>query len=508
MQSLPWELFDLLLPSPQISELETLSMGLAGTPFNFNASYEQVYINDSCTTPPPVAEADPRSSEDCLFLDVHVPKAVLLNRSHTLYRPRAHQKGGAPVLVYLQDGAYVSGSKSDQNPAGLIAKSREDGSPGIIYVGMNYRVRLPLMLPPSMSIGADHFTKLGVFGWLSGGKFRSSGGTPNLGLHDQRLALEWIQRNIHLFGGDPSRVTVMGVSAGGGSITMQMTAYGRAIPPPFAQVIAQSPAWEPGTKTPEIENDIFDTFLASLNVSRLEQARSLPSQALISANYFLVASRPYGGGFLGPAIDGDFVPDSPKRLLLQRKVVPAVRILTSYTSNEGFALAPANVTDDASFKRYVDLMLKSTNASVRYHTEHVLYPPIFNGSMPYRTQHERANLFWSELIASCNTRYLHFAVNTPGYAIKYSVPPAMHLSDTPSVFYNGPVSDSSVNATIAELMQRQIVRFVKTGDPNSKGDPKVPVHEGQVLDLGDYGVKVESDSTANYRCEYWQTVQF
>ncbi|KAJ5375148.1 Carboxylesterase type B [Penicillium concentricum] len=465
---------------------EFVSAVTAGSDFNFTAAYDQVYRQDGCTKPRPVADQNPLESEDCLFLDVYVPEKIISKRQGGKGKP----KRGAPVLVYFQDGAYVSGSKSDQNPSGLIAISRENGSPGIIYVGVNYR--------------------LGAFGWLSGEKFRSGGGVPNAGLYDERLALEWVQRHITKFGGDPSRVTVMGVSAGGGSITMQLTAYGRAIRPPFAQIIAQSPAWEPGTKTPAIEDDLLDTFLTLLNVSSLEEARRLPSQALLDANYELVASRPYASGVLGPAIDGDFVPDSPKRLLLERKVDPSVRILTSYTANEGFMLAPANVTNDATFDRYVDVLLRSANASVRAHVTQVLYPPIFNGSWPYHSQHERANLFWSELSTTCNTRYLHRAVATPGYAIEYAVAPAMHLSDTTSVFYNGQGSDSSLNATIAQLMQRQIVQFVKTGNPNSKGDPNVPLYHGKahLLSLGDDGVYIKPDSTNTDRCAYWQQVDF
>lgn len=67
--------------------------------------------------------------------------------------------------------------------------------------------------------------QLGAFGFLSSGDVKKDG-TLNAGLLDQRLSLEWIQKNIHLFGGDKSRVTIHGVSAGGGSVMLQSMANG------------------------------------------------------------------------------------------------------------------------------------------------------------------------------------------------------------------------------------------------------------------------------------------
>lgn len=114
---------------------------------------------------------------------------------------------------YLKDDAvsnpsshapsYVAGSKvSSGDPAGLITRSQANNGEGVVYVAINYR--------------------LGAFGWLSGSTLQENG-TANAGLHDQRMALEWVQKNIHLFGGDPSRVTVLGQSAGAGSIMHQIT---------------------------------------------------------------------------------------------------------------------------------------------------------------------------------------------------------------------------------------------------------------------------------------------
>jgi cholinesterase len=71
-------------------------------------------------------------------------------------------------------------------------------------------------------------------------------GTANAGLLDQPFALEWIQSYIPRFGGDPNRVTIMGESAGGASITHQITAYGgMQANVPFQQAILQSAAWLP-----------------------------------------------------------------------------------------------------------------------------------------------------------------------------------------------------------------------------------------------------------------------
>lgn len=104
------------------------------------------------------------------------------------------------MLVWIYGGGYVAGSKTGSgDPAGLIKRSDE----GIVFVAINYR--------------------LGALGWLSGPEFTKEGGVANAALHDQRLALKWVQEHIADFGGDPDRVTIMGESAGGGSIVHQIT---------------------------------------------------------------------------------------------------------------------------------------------------------------------------------------------------------------------------------------------------------------------------------------------
>jgi carboxylesterase type B len=131
-------------------------------------------------------------TEDCLFLDVFSPKTALEKAGNTY---------GAPVLVYIHGGGYASGSKADFVTASMLQRAASTGPP-MVLVSLNYR--------------------LGALGWLNSPDVQENG-VANVGLHDQRFALDWIQKNIHLFGGDPEKVTVWGGSAGGGSIVHQIT---------------------------------------------------------------------------------------------------------------------------------------------------------------------------------------------------------------------------------------------------------------------------------------------
>lgn len=78
---------------------------------------------------------------------------------------------------------------------------------------------------PGGLIGVSITYRLNIFGFL-GGPQVAADGSLNAGLLDQRAGLEWVQRHIATFGGDPENVTIVGESAGGASVIMQTVAYG------------------------------------------------------------------------------------------------------------------------------------------------------------------------------------------------------------------------------------------------------------------------------------------
>ena len=69
---------------------------------------------------------------------------------------------------------------------------------------------------------------MGAFGFLAGDEVNRNG-VVNAGILDQTFALKWVQTYIHLFGGDPTKVTISGESAGGGSVMLQTMAYGGSL---------------------------------------------------------------------------------------------------------------------------------------------------------------------------------------------------------------------------------------------------------------------------------------
>ena len=144
-----------------------------------------------------------KSSEDCLRLDI--------------FTPSNPGSVNLPVLLSIHGGGYTLGNGANA-AAGSSFVNRCDG--GMIFVTIQHR--------------------LGGYGFLSSDAIEEDG-APNAGLLDVRVATEWVQRNIRAFGGDPSKITIRGGSAGGGAVANQQTMYGGQPSPPFRAAIAEYP---------------------------------------------------------------------------------------------------------------------------------------------------------------------------------------------------------------------------------------------------------------------------
>ncbi|MFE6922258.1 carboxylesterase/lipase family protein [Nocardia sp. NPDC057663] len=234
----------------------------------------------AATQHPNGARTGPRTwqptGEDCLTLNVTAPAT-----------PSASPR---PVMVFIHGGGYVIGAASMYSGARLAVRG------DVVVVSVTYR--------------------LGALGYVDFSEF-STPERPfesNLGLRDQVAALEWVQRNIAAFGGDPGNVTVFGESAGANAVvTLLATPAARGL---FHRGIAQSaPAdW---TAQPEEARRFARSCLQRLGADPAGAATVLTtaraSELCRAADRALGRSlREQPGSFpYTPVVDGGFLPEAP-----------------------------------------------------------------------------------------------------------------------------------------------------------------------------------------------------
>ena len=218
------------------------------------------------------------TSEDCLYLNLWVP-------------PAASASTRLPVVLWIYGGGLSIGSAAMANYSGeqLAAK-------GVVYVSVGYRV--------------------GAFGFMahpeltSESPFHASG---NYGYLDQVAALRWIQKNIHRFGGDPSRVTVMGQSAGAGSaFSLQASPAAEGL---FHRIVGMSGGgMRFGVDLPK-QQEAESTGLElekALRVDSLEALRNVPADRILAVQAEFQLGGTAGTVRFRPNLDSHFMPKQPR----------------------------------------------------------------------------------------------------------------------------------------------------------------------------------------------------
>ncbi|TFY81774.1 hypothetical protein EWM64_g2237 [Hericium alpestre] len=251
-------------------------------------------------------------SEDCLTVNVVAPSNVDPGTK-------------LPVLVWIFGGGFELGGPSIYDGGGIVQRSIDLDEP-VVYVSLNYRV--------------------------SASQEVKEAGVGNLGLQDQRQALRWIQKYIGAFGGDPTKVTIWGESAGAISAALQMITNGGDTEGLFRAAFMESgspiPVGDISHGQPYYD-DLVERTGCSGSSDTLQCLREVPYSTLKDAMNKSPSIFAYQSLALAwvPRTDGVFLKDGPQSLVQQGSVAN-IPFITGDCDDEGtlFSLSSLNVTTD------------------------------------------------------------------------------------------------------------------------------------------------------------------
>lgn len=398
-------------------------------------------------------------SEDCLYLNI--------------WTPQSNTKAKLPVLVYMPGGGFTEGSGEVPIYDGTSLATK-----GLVIVTVNYR--------------------LGIFGFFSHPELTAESphhSSGNYGLLDQVAALQWVQKNIAAFGGDPHRVTLWGQSAGAfsvGALLASPQAGGL-----FQRAIAHSGLSIAGFPMKDLHAAEQDgvKFAADHHATSLKDLRAIPANDLL------------GAPRSGPILDGWLLTESPNAVNASGGGSD-VPVITGYMANDGLLFSPP-LKSSEDYDHRLTAIYGSFAADFKH-----LYPATNLEEMRHSIQEstrdrERVSMFlWAkQRIASHKSPvYTYFFT----HAIPWPQHPeygAFHSGELPYFFDNLrilPRPWEETDRQLAQTASAYLKAFASAGNPNATGLPKWPAVNASAPETLDIGDKIQPIPLADKtKYEFW-----